>query len=94
MLTHEDIFKAVKQIAMVFPIRRASYFGSYAEGKQTEDSDLDLLIEFNRPAVSLFMLSAIRGELEDMLKVPVDVIHAPIPDNSLISVGKAVRVYG
>ena len=94
MLTHEEICKAVSEIATEFPIKQVSYFGSYAEGRQTGVSDLDLLIEFHRPAVSLFMLSAIKYDLEDLLKIPVDVIHAPVPQNSLLEIGKVVRVYG
>ena len=94
MITHDEIYKAVSEIATEFPIKHVSYFGSYAEGRQTDTSDLDLLIEFQRPAVSLFMLSAIKNELEDLLNIPVDVIHAPVPPNSLLEVGKAVRVYG
>ena len=94
MLTHEEITKAVEQVASTFPIKNAAYFGSYAEGRQTDVSDLDLLLEFREPAVSLFMLSAIKNDLEDQLKIPVDVIHAPIVQNSFIEVGKVVRVYG
>ena len=94
MLTHEEICQAVSQLATEFPIKQVSYFGSYAEGRQTDKSDLDLLIEFQRPAVSLFMLSAIKNDLEDLLKIPVDVIHAPVPQNSLLEIGNVVRVYG
>jgi len=94
MVTHEEISKAVKLVAISYPVKKASYFGSYAEGRQTEASDLDLLIEFRQPAVSLLTLSAIKGDLEDMLHVPVDVIHAPLPENALIEVGKQVHVYG
>ncbi|MCL2544600.1 MAG: nucleotidyltransferase domain-containing protein [Clostridia bacterium] len=94
MLSHEEICKAVSQVAAQFPIKQASYFGSYAIGKQTESSDLDLLLEFQKPAVSLLMLSAIKNDLEDLLKIPVDVVHAPIPQDSLIQIGEVVRVYG
>jgi len=94
MLTHEEICEAVAQVASLFPVKQASYFGSYAEGKQTGASDLDLLLEFQNPAVSLLMLSAIKNDLEDRLKTPVDVIHAPVTKDSLIKIKKAVRVYG
>ena len=94
MLTHEEICKAVSEIATEFPIKQVFYFGSYAEGRQTEASDLDLLMEFQRPAVSLFMLSAIKNSLEDLLKIPVDVVHAPVPQDSLLEVGRVVLVYG
>ena len=94
MLTHNEICKAVEDTALLFPIKQAFYFGSYAEGRQTDSSDLDLLLEFQKPAVSLFTLSAVKNNLEDMLKIPVDVIHAPINEDSFINVRKAVRVYG
>ena len=94
MLTHEEICEAVSEISAEFPIRQVSYFGSYAEGWQTDASDLDLLIEFQRSAVSLLVLSAIKNNLEDLLKIPVDVIHAPVPQNSLLEIGKVVQVYG
>ena len=94
MITHEEICRAVTQVTSQFPVKKVSYFGSYAEGRQTETSDLDLLFEFNKPAVSLFMLSAIKSILEDLLKIPVDVIHGPVEKNSLLEISKVVRVYG
>ena len=94
MLQHDEISKAIEYVASYFPLKKASYFGSYAEGQQTDASDLDLLLEFQNPAVSVFMLSAIKNELEDILKIPVDVIHAPIPEDSLLEIGKEVKVYG
>ena len=46
MLTHEQIVQAVAKAATEFPLTKVSYFGSYADGKATEESDLDLLVEF------------------------------------------------
>ncbi len=94
MLTHEDICSAVSQLADKFPIKKVAYFGSYADSRQTETSDLDILVEFHQQAVSLLLLSAIKEELEKKLKITVDVVHSPLPENSLITVDKAVKVYG
>lgn len=93
MLTHEKICSAVAKAAENHPIKRVSYFGSFAEGRATEDSDLDLLIEFYKPRISLFVLSAIKLELEDMLNISVDVIHAPAPKDSLIEPKEVVLAY-
>jgi len=71
-----------------------SYFGSYADERATSESDLDLLIEFQKPRISLFMLSALKLDLEDLLNVSVDVIHAPLPKDSLLEVKEMVLVYG
>ena len=94
MPTHEEICWAVAQTAVLFPIRKASYFGSYAEGQQTEKSDLDILVEFHKPAVSLFVLSSVKNNLEDLLKIPVDVIHAPLSGDSFIKINREVQIFG
>ena len=94
MITHEEICNAVAKIASSHSIKKASYFGSYADGCATHKSDLDLLVEFQMPAVSLLVLSAIKLALEDQLKIPVDVIRAPLPKGSLIEINKVVQVYG
>jgi len=94
MLTHEEIRSAIAKTAEFHPIKKASYFGSYADGRATSKSDLDLLVEFDKPRISLFVLSAIKLDLEDQLKIPVDVIHAPLPKDSLIEPQRVVQVYG
>ena len=94
MLTHEKIRSAVAKTAELHPIKKVSYFGSYADGRATSESDLDLLIEFYQPRISLFVLSAIKLDLEDLLKVSVDVIHAPLPEDSLLEIKEVVLVYG
>ena len=48
-------------------------FGSVALGTDTEDSDLDILID-PTPDTSLFDIGAIRHELLQLLGVPVDVL--------------------
>jgi len=94
MLTHKKICEAITKTAKLHPIKKVSYFGSYADGRATGESDLDLLIEFHKPRISLFVLSAIKLDLEDLLQVPVDVIHAPLPENSLIKSKEVILVYG
>ena len=94
MLTHEKICSVVAKTAEIHPIKTVSYFGSYADGRATSESDLDLLIEFHKPRISLFVLSAVKLDLEDLLQVSVDVIHAPLPENSLIVPKEEVLVYG
>ena len=92
MLTHDMIVHAIEKAAKEFPLKKASYFGSYAEGSATEDSDLDLLIEFRQPSVSILSIIRLKHYLEEELAKPVDVIHAPIPNGAIIEVGKTVSV--
>ena len=93
MLTIEQIINAVHNVANNFPISRIMLFGSYAEGRNTPESDVDLLVEFKTSAVSLFTIADIKNRLEDILGADVDVIHAPLPKNSLINPEKVVEIY-
>ena len=68
-------------------------FGSYASESQNELSDVDLIVEFATEAVSLLTLSALRLRIEDALGVPVDLIHGPIPPDSLLEIGRTVELY-
>lgn len=92
MPTVDVIRDTLSGMKNAYALRKVSIFGSYADGRATEKSDLDLLVEFDSPAVSLFKLNALKYDLEDMLGLPVDVIHAPLPEGSMITVGKVVRV--
>ena len=93
MLTHARIVDAVAKTAMRFPLKKVSYFGSYVDGTMTEQSDLDILVEFAQPNVSLWTIAGLKCDLEDELSIPVDVIHAPLPQGTLIKIGKTIPVY-
>ena len=53
--------------------RNARVFGSVLHGQDTEDSDLDILID-PTPDTTLFDIGAIRHELIKLLGVRVDVL--------------------
>jgi predicted nucleotidyltransferase len=93
LLTHKDIAKSVKEVMRGFPVSRASYFGSYADGRANAQSDLDVLVEFDTEAVSLLTLIDLKFQLEDALGIPVDVIHAPVPEGSLLEIDNEIPVY-
>lgn len=48
-----DIETKLQQLKPVlsdrFYVSKIGYFGSFAEGSQTEESDLDILVEFSKP---------------------------------------------
>jgi len=54
-------------------VKRASLFGSIIRGEMSDQSDIDLLIEF-RGEKSLLDLAALKIELEDTLQCKVDVL--------------------
>ena len=92
-MTHDEICQAVSKFANEFLLAKVSYFGSYAEGRATQGRDLDLLVEFDRPDVSLWTIAGLKFSLEEELQVPVDVIHAPLPEDAIIEIGKTVVAY-
>ena len=92
MPTEDKIRNVVNELKDAYELRKVSIFGSYADGRATEKSDLDLLVEFEQPSVSLIMLNSLKYDLEDALGLPVDVIHAPLPAGSMIHPEKMVRV--
>ncbi|MCZ7602377.1 MAG: nucleotidyltransferase family protein [Melioribacteraceae bacterium] len=55
-----------------YGLKSIAVFGSYARGDETEISDVDLLVEFNRPIGLDFVTFA--DELELLLEVKVDVV--------------------
>lgn len=93
MLTQLEIKNALLSTIEKYPIKAVSLFGSYAEGNATDNSDVDLLIEFITPQISLFSLYEIKADLEEILKKKVDLIHGPIADDSMIKVDKVVKLY-
>lgn len=74
-------------------IRRVSLFGSFADGRATDASDVDLLVSFQSPVVSLFTLARVLSDMEASFSVPVDVVQDPIPEGSFIEIGKVVPLY-
>lgn len=74
-------------------ISQVSLFGSYADGRADSHSDVDLLIRFQSPVVSLFTLARVLELLERALGVSVDVVQDPLPEGSLLRITKVVPLY-
>jgi uncharacterized protein len=67
---HRD---AIREIALRHRVKNVRVFGSVLHGDDTEDSDLDLLVD-PTPETTLFDIGAIRYELKELLGVAVDVL--------------------
>ena len=73
-MDRESILKLLRQNEIEirsFGVKSLALFGSVARGEQSPDSDVDLLVEFNRPT-GLFGLIALQQYLENLLNCPVD----------------------
>jgi predicted nucleotidyltransferase len=61
-------------------------FGSIARGEDTEDSDVDFLVDL-APGATLFELGGLHEDLEELLGIPVDVISS----RSLLNMKAAIE---
>lgn len=59
-------------LANEFHVSKIGYFGSYANGRQTNKSDIDLLVEFSKPVGWGFF--TLERFLEQTLGIPVDLV--------------------
>lgn len=77
MTTREEYMRLlgqfVSEYGAVYGISRIGIFGSVARGQQTEDSDVDVLIE--APVLDLLSLIGIKRRLEEILGSPVDLVR-------------------
>ena len=60
-----------KTLADRYSVKTLSLFGSVARGEARDDSDVDLLVEFNQP-VGLFQFIELQQWLESLLGCKVD----------------------
>lgn len=56
-----------------FRVREIGIFGSYVRGEQRDKSDLDILVDFNKP-ISFFTFLALEDRLEALLGVKIDLV--------------------
>ena len=68
--TLSPVFPRVKQ---KYKLKEMGIFGSYVKNVQTEQSDVDILVDFDVPP-SLFEFVDLKNELTDVLNMNVDVV--------------------
>ena len=60
-------------LATRYAVRSLGVFGSYVRGEATPESDLDILVEYDRPP-SLFQFVRLQRDLSELLGFPVDLV--------------------
>ena len=69
---HAEILEVMKRYPRLSNLR---VVGSVARGEDTEESDIDFLVDPS-PDAGLFDLGGLHEDLEELLGVPVDVISS------------------
>jgi predicted nucleotidyltransferase len=74
-MDREQVIRIIKSqnetLSQQFGVKSLALFGSVARGDATPGSDVDLLVEFNRP-VGYFGLFALQDHLESLFGCAVD----------------------
>jgi predicted nucleotidyltransferase len=79
MYTIEDICEKVRPLAMQYGVDKIALFGSYARGEQTEQSDLDFVVDKGK--IKGLQFYGFIGDLEDVLGMPVDLLtYSQLPN--------------
>jgi predicted nucleotidyltransferase len=83
-----SILRSAKpQLAEQFGVRSIGIFGSWIRGEQRKDSDLDVLVDFDRP-IGLFRFIRLNQQLNELLGTHVDLVAQDCLDGA---VGTRIR---
>ncbi len=69
----EEVKNKILPLLKEYGVMRAALFGSLVRGEETNESDIDILVELPEKA-SLLDLAGLKIDLEELLKKEVDVI--------------------
>lgn len=84
LYTIDELKTIITPIAIRHGVNSVSLFGSYSKGVANENSDVDLKID--KGAIrTLFQLAGFRLDLEDALKLPVDVVTNTSSDKAFLN---------
>jgi uncharacterized protein len=72
-MNKQELFQKLKAYLLDKKITKAAVFGSFARNEETENSDLDLLIEAK--GLTMFDILRIEDELESLYKRKIDLVE-------------------
>lgn len=72
-----EIISIIRNYFATQPVIQAWLFGSYSRGEQTSESDVDILVTFDRSKgpIGLMRYARMKLELEDRLGKSVDLVE-------------------
>ena len=75
-MSTQAMTKIIADYFQTKPVKKAWLFGSYARGEETPDSDVDILVEYDKDArISLLTISHMMGELENSTGRRIDLVE-------------------
>ena len=72
----QSIVSKLRAFFPAYPIEKAWVFGSYARGEETRNSDVDIMVRFDKDAtITLIDYAKIMNNLSDHLHKKVDLVQ-------------------
>jgi len=79
MKTRQEVLEKLRdtkaELARHYGVRQLALFGSYAKNEQTEASDIDVVVDFEKPISGLLFVSLAEA-IEAAVGIPTDVVPA------------------
>ena len=74
---NNHFFEQIKSYLKTQPIKKMWVFGSFSRGEERPDSDIDLLVQYDREnnRIGLFTIIRIQQQLQDMLGRKIDLVE-------------------
>jgi len=77
MREKDDIIRQIREMRQElrerYHVSRIGIFGSFSQGRQTERSDLDLMVEFERP-IGMLAFVHLRDDISQRLGLKIDLV--------------------
>lgn len=72
-----SILETIRTFFASQPVNRAWVFGSYSRGEQTPDSDVDILVDFDREHATIGLFEYVRmiNQLKDLTGKEIDLVE-------------------
>jgi len=72
----QNISNKLQTFFPAYPIEKAWLFGSYARGEETDKSDVDVIVRFDKNvSITLIDYARIMNDLSDVLQKNVDLVQ-------------------
>ncbi len=94
-MTNAELKNYIREISDKYNLKKVILFGSRANGTNKVDSDIDLMVEYNTPTVSIFTTVGLMQEIEEKFNVSVDIVRYPLKNRGIkLRVDKEEVLYG
>ncbi len=94
-MVNSELKNFINEISGKYNLKKVILFGSRADGTNREDSDIDLMIEYNTPTVSIFTTVGLMQEIQGKFNVPVDIVRYPLKNRGVkLRINKEEILYG